>query len=97
MNKLLLRRVRRGHKLLLKMLGEGYWKKINMSTLDMGNASSCILGQLFGFYSDGLVAVGLPNMGSRFAQRAASYGFYYDMPKGIDYQNLAEVWTEIWK
>ena len=51
------RRVRRGAE-LLDRVHPGWREKIQIDTLDISSTRHCILGQLYGSYSEGLNAVG---------------------------------------
>ena len=44
------KRVDRGIKFLTKTVGKDWYKKINMSSLTLSSASSCITGQAFGHF-----------------------------------------------
>lgn len=55
------------------------WRdKVDVSTLDMSHGSWCVLGQVFGSYSEGRVRLGINS------HEAAGYGFIYHSSWGED-------------
>jgi hypothetical protein len=52
-----LERVKRGMALLEKTHGFGWEEKIDLSALDISLGAACILGQLYGEYDDGVLAL----------------------------------------
>lgn len=49
------KRVKRGIKFLDKELGRKKWaKKIKLNKLNLGNAATCVIGEIYGDYGDGL-------------------------------------------
>ncbi len=70
--RVLYRRVQKGRDALVKMFGINYVKKINPKKLFMDRAESCVLGQTFGDYSDGvrkMIGLGAEGAGSRRGDR----------------------------
>lgn len=65
-----------------------WWKNINLYTLDMEGCYSCILGQLFGSYSVGREALGIPSC------EGDLYGFDSLGPRR-DFGTLQFMWAEI--
>lgn len=59
----------------------GWRQRIDLDLLDMSSCDFCILGQLFGDYDDGFVALGL--------DRGCPYGFD---DEDEDYLELARTW-----
>jgi hypothetical protein len=44
---------------LLDRVNPGWHERINLADLDMSSACQCVLGQLYGWYEDGMTAIGL--------------------------------------
>lgn len=73
---------------LLDKYDEDWWSRINLCTLEMSGCYSCILGQLFGSYSDGREALGIePGEGDL-------YGFD-SLGPDQDFGTLQFMWAEI--
>lgn len=61
------------------------WRdKIKLDTLDLGSCGVCVLGQLFGDYSDGKYALDIDNYDTK------DYGFNTD----YDFQQLTAAWKD---
>lgn len=61
------------------------WRdKVKLDNLDLGSCDVCVLGQLFGSYSDGQYELGLDTYDSK------SYGFNTD----YDFQQLTAAWKD---
>jgi len=54
-----LRAAKRGAKFLDEQLGRGWRRKIRRRQLDLAEPCNCVLGQLYGDYSDGAYELGL--------------------------------------
>ena len=97
-NAVLRKRVERGAT-LLDAEQPGWCKRIDLVTLDMGDTEQCVLGQMYGHYSDGVDALGL---GLReyagVYTKASTHGFDHDhaFPGETDdqYPRLLPLWRE---
>jgi hypothetical protein len=65
---------------LLDRVRPGWRAEINRSTLNSANGQHCILGQLFGYYNNGLIALLRIDVSSH-----ADYAAWYDSP---DFQTV---------
>lgn len=90
---------------LLDQERPGWKKEIDLNKLNMGGCVYCILGQIYGFFDDGLVALKIyyPNPAFDLLEvhdadlaEAAKYGFalgdYEDYSAA--YANLTQAWKE---
>ena len=78
-------KVKSGIQLLNAHFGNENWKKdIDLDTLDLGSCGVCVLGQLFGDYSDGLDELGID--GGR------AYGF--DVTSTGNFRELTQAWKD---
>lgn len=75
----------------------GWFKKINLDTLDLSNQCNCVLGQLHGDYDDGLIEEKIaasrnwsPGPAHRVALRAIHLGFYSF--GRVKYDALTKAW-----
>jgi len=76
-------KIESGINLLNAHFGSESWKKdIDMDTLDLGSCGVCVLGQLFGDYSDGLVELGI----------AGGYGYGFDSTGS--FRELTQAWKD---
>lgn len=76
--------VKNGVEILDNHFGDRSWtKKIDLDNLDLGSCGVCVLGQLFGDYTEGLDELGLSG--------GHSYGF--DASSG-SYRELTAAWKE---
>jgi hypothetical protein len=69
----------------------GWYRRIKRELLDMAMSSVCILGQNYGWYSEGRERLGLPS------GEASKYGFV--IPVGMDVQDESFAYsmlTEAW-
>ena len=55
----------------LNVVKPNWLKKIDVEKLDLGNKKVCMLGELYGYYDDGISTLGLENKTS-----ATNLGFY---------------------
>lgn len=77
-------KIQSGVKLLDAHFGGSSWKKdIDLDNLDLGSCGVCVLGQLFGDYSEGLEVLGISG--------GANYGF--DNPSG-SFRELTDAWKD---
>ena len=87
---------------LLDRVAPGWVDRINVDTLDVSHGGRCVLGQLYGLYTDGLGKLGLTT------QQAADHGFQttvIDGPDDLvawlkaitenDYPALTAVWRRV--
>lgn len=80
-------RVLRGAALLdKKQPGWETWAALALNTLDMETSDRCILGVLFGDYTDGIDALGASDRGGPY------YGFDVHSFSGESYKELTEFW-----
>ncbi len=73
---------------LLDEQAPGWERRINLSRLDLGSMATCVVGQLFGCYPDGLA--GLDDAGM-YPRR---YGFVVDfrLHPAVTYGGLTRAW-----
>ena len=94
-NAVLRKRVERGAT-LLDAEQPGWCKRIDLVTLDMGDTEQCVLGQMYGHYSDGVDALGLGL--SEYAgvyTDAAEHGFDHAyFPDDGEHDRLLPLWRE---
>jgi hypothetical protein len=87
-------RVRRGA-LLLDMEVPGWAGRIDDSRLDLAGCPTCILGQLFGSYLDGVISLELNTDAGRWTD---DFGFFVlclrrtDEQREAEYQSLRAAW-----
>jgi hypothetical protein len=84
-------RVERGAKLLDNLGPKRWWVRIDLASLSMRDAGGCILGQLFGEYSDGVRAL-FPAYDGRIMREERENGFLLD-PK--DWVNTVQAWYDL--
>lgn len=87
------KRVKRGAKLLDRVGPVDWFWRVDLDDLDLGCCYSCVLGQLYGDYRDGIIKVakGELDLGNR-------YGF--DIPCSDMYGPTYHEWlalTELWR
>lgn len=83
---LIKKRVIRGMELLQERYGEEWVDHISPENLDLGDGGSCILGQVYGGYNDGLGKLRIRN--------GSIYGFDSDN-SGINYEDLNKAWKKV--
>ena len=80
--------------ILLDSENPNWCKKINLEDLNLANVEYCVLGQLYGYYSDGQDIL----FGYDKAKTATRYGFYTEARYGTYsdrvYGVLQEQWVE---
>lgn len=77
-------KVKSGIALLDAHFGGSSWKTdIDLDTLDLGSCSVCVLGQLFGNYSDGLDELGI----------IGGYSYGFDQSSG-SFRDLTAAWKD---
>lgn len=72
---IVLERVKAGMKLLQRKYGEDWIDKIDLRSLRLENCSHCVLGQVYGDYSDGKRDLGLTWLGAKEDEDPGTYGF----------------------
>lgn len=77
--------IKEGMKLLDQEV-PGWRGKVDPNWLIMNNCTHCILGQLFGNYSDGADALGLSDF------EGQHYGF--ELTVGMSWEELTQAWKE---
>jgi hypothetical protein len=88
----LINAVDRGAELLDRQPGPGWAHKVDVETLDVSEGYLCVLGQVFGSFTDGLREL---ELGSLFNNEAGDYGF--DAPSGGDFDAACEELTLLWR
>ncbi len=87
-------RVEAGAKLLDEKV-PGWREKIDLDSLDVGNHSSCILGQLYGEYSAGMrLLLGRP---SKSWECSAALGFIHETSAREEVKNEIACLTDGWR
>src|SRR5207237_6491262 len=81
------KRVLKGLEALKTKHGDDWANHITPSRLRMREGSRCVLGQVYGDYRDGLLALGLEN--------GEEYGFNAEEERGITYENLDQAWQHV--
>lgn len=77
-------KVQSGIDLLNAHFGGSSWKKdIDLDTLDLGSCGVCVLGQLFGDYSEGLDELGI----------GGGYAYGFDVSSG-SFRDLTQAWKD---
>jgi hypothetical protein len=69
----------------------GWWKRIDLPSLDLSDCEDCVLGQLLGCYEDGLTELGLDCEQSIFLGFGES-GLLIDE---CDYDELTTEWKRV--
>ena len=82
-------RVRTGVALLDEKV-PGWFERIDLDRLDMDSCARCVLGQLFGSFVRGSLAVGFDMSGND--EVAAGFDLYYGE---IGYRTLTRLWTYV--
>lgn len=73
---------------LLNEEGPDDWRaRIDLSTLDVDNAFWCVLGQVYGYYEDGLSELGLNYT------TAPDFGFSLDHGTDDEWYALTQIWV----
>lgn len=78
---------------LLDAQRPGWAQRIDIGTLDISKGCKCVLGQVFGGYSTGYVALFGPDMMAG-VEGVHEYGFCGHAPSG-DYRLLQDAWIEV--
>lgn len=86
---LVLARVKRGMALLEEKYGPEWASKVDLDILDLGSSSSCVLGQVYGDWSEGVEALGLNTDGGDLDD--SHFGF--DSQGDETYAELGRVWV----
>ena len=71
-------RVRKGMEMLDATM-PGWVNKINEADLDMSECSNCVLGQVFGEYRDGVVALGLFDVTYMYGFEISIHEYYWEL------------------
>lgn len=89
---------------LLDEKAPGWREKVNLDKLNMGGCVRCVLGQVYGFFDDGLVALSICKTETIEAQfdsaleEAEKYGFSIGDTHlknyRLDYAALTQAWKE---
>lgn len=91
-------RKRRDNFLAILDASEPNWKDlIDKNRLDMSYCEDCILGQLYGSYTHGMIELKLSNEGAvKYAlQTEKSLIFSSDEEQQKDYAELTKIWKEV--
>lgn len=88
--------VKAGHELLVNVIGEDYYKSIDLETLDMSSCENCILGQVAGRLLNGGYGTAAVRLGFHSqTPKQARHGFHF-MPGHEDiadaYWPLQRIW-----
>jgi len=88
--------VQRGANLLDREGPTGWYNMVDLGSLDMSSVRNCVLGQVYGTYTDGLAFVGLTTLTTDHTKRGAYYGFERnktdDMVEALSYFDLKMAW-----
>ena len=86
---------RRGERLLDRVQPD--WRdKVDRERLCMSDGCDCILGQVYGDYNDGLIALDEEMRLGEQPVHASQYGFStLDLPNHVGYPHLQDAWLEI--
>lgn len=82
---------------LLDIRNPGWFNRIDCANLDIGSGRRCIIGQLYGSYSDGYDVI-FPNnaWGSLVSKSAINHGFYPQTDNLIfELSGLNAEWREV--
>lgn len=95
MNNTVRARVYAGAAFLDAFLGTKWAKQIDPKRLAIANGSSCVLGQVFGDYSEGIDELNLRDLNGVSVTMARTLGFECDKDAGVEYANLDTEWKKL--
>ncbi len=79
---------------LLDFKCPGWRKKVYASKLDMSDILNCVLGQIFGYYYDGLNELELSDNPEELCDSPRHFGFNASSGDEAEYLELKREWTK---
>jgi hypothetical protein len=80
---------------LLDSRNPGWKFKLNLETLDFKSSTDCILGQVYGAYTNGVGKLGLDWNDDADNVKIQALGF--NVPAGCDWWGDCDIMTKLWK